>query len=261
MTLEAAGGRLELARDLDARSGWQLSIGGVAHSYVDLDDPTHLEFEYVQWIGAVLDAVAPPGAPLDTVHVGGGAGTLARYVAATRPASRQVVLEADPVVADLARERLGLRRSARLRVRTVDGRRGLRSLARGAWDVVIRDAFVGAAIPEHLVTAEFALEVRAALRPDGVYVANLADRAPFAGSRREAATLLSVWAWAVLLAEPATLRKRRGGNVVLAASDRPLPVAALSRAAAAGPVPARVLDTDEVRRFAGDAPSWHDGQA
>ena len=96
-------GQAELLRDLDRPNGWLLNVNGVAQSYVDLDDPTHLEFDYVRRIGDVVDCVAEQGHPLDVVHIGGGACTLPRYIAATRPGSRQLVLEADGPLVELVR--------------------------------------------------------------------------------------------------------------------------------------------------------------
>ncbi len=83
-----------------------LLVGGVPQSYVDLDEPRHLELEYVRRLGHLIDLAAPPGAPLRVLHLGGGALTLARYVAATRPGSPQLAVESDPRVAALVRRRL-----------------------------------------------------------------------------------------------------------------------------------------------------------
>src|SRR5436309_4208111 len=84
-------GYAELVGDPDRPQGWTLLLDGTAQSHVDLDDPTHLEFEYVRRLAHVADLAAAPTAPLRVLHLGGGAWTLARYVAATRPASPQWV--------------------------------------------------------------------------------------------------------------------------------------------------------------------------
>ena len=65
-----------------------LLIDGVPQSHVDLEDPGYLDFEYVRRIGHVIDEAAPAGQPLRVLHLGAGALTLARYVAATRPGRR-----------------------------------------------------------------------------------------------------------------------------------------------------------------------------
>src|SRR5690606_19354878 len=39
-----AGGEVELLRDLDRPDGWMIVVNGVPQSYVDLSDPTYLDF-------------------------------------------------------------------------------------------------------------------------------------------------------------------------------------------------------------------------
>ena len=36
-------------------SGFELEVDGTPQSHVDLDDPTHLHFEYIARMGAVID--------------------------------------------------------------------------------------------------------------------------------------------------------------------------------------------------------------
>src|SRR5215469_17548436 len=82
-----ADGPVELLSDLDRPRAWMLLAGGVPQSHVDLDDPRHLELEYMRRLGHLIDLAAPAGKPLRVLHLGGGGLTLARYVAATRPGS------------------------------------------------------------------------------------------------------------------------------------------------------------------------------
>ncbi|RKS77561.1 methyltransferase family protein [Motilibacter peucedani] len=251
----------ELLRDLDVDNGWVLLIDGVPSSYVDLDAPTHLGFEYMAWIAGILDSLAPAGAPLDTVHVGGGACSMARYVAATRPKSRQLVLELDPKLIELSRDLLSLRRTPLLRTKARDGREGLRKEPAASADVVVRDAFDGLAVPAHLTTTGFLAEAKRVLRPGGAYVANLSGRAPFVEARREAATALHSFAHVTLHSEPSVLRGRRNGNVIITASDAPLPLDALLRRAAGGAAQARVLVGDRLTDFVGTAAPYEDPPA
>ncbi len=243
-------GRAELVPDGDGQRGWTLLVNGVPSSHVDLDDPTRLDFEYVRWFADAVDVLAPAGEPLRVTHLGGAGCTFARYVAATRPGSRQVVLEVDAAVLELAKRAFGLRSGPRLRLRVADARAGLADLPDGGQDVVVRDAFSGASVPSHLTTAEFLVEVRRVLAPGGLYLANLADNPKLALARREAATALASFAHVALVAEPGHLNGRRYGNVVLAGSDADLPEAALVRRLASGAVRARLLDTGEVSAFA-----------
>jgi len=219
--------------DPDRPAGRVLLLDDLRHSYVDLDDPRHLEFAYTRWIGDVLDGLAPAGAPLDAVFVGGGGFTLPRYLAATRPGSRSRVLEVDPELVGLVRDRLGLRTGPDLRVRTGDARVTLRDEPAGSADVVVGDAFGGRSIPWHLATAEFVADVRRVLRPDGVYLLNVIDAGELALLRAEAATLLDAFAGVALVAEAEPRTAGGGpaaGNLVLLASERPLPEAVRSGA-------------------------------
>jgi spermidine synthase len=223
----------------------------VPQSYVDLDEPEHLEFAYVRLVGDVLDLLAPelPGR-LDTLHLGGGACTLARYVAATRPGSRQLVVEVDAGLADLVRTQLG---TAGFRLRVGDAREVLTGLPDGGSDAVVGDVFVGAALPPHTSTVEHVSEVRRVLRAGGTYVVNVADGPPLPFARACAATLLAVFPHVVLLADPGVLRGRRFGNVVLAGSAVPLPVDGLRRRAARAAGTARVVAGEDLRAFTGGA--------
>src|SRR5689334_1167082 len=103
-------------------SGRLLFLGGIECSYVDLADPRHLEFSYIRRIADLVDLFRPARAPIEAVHIGGGGCTLPRYIAATRPRSRQLVYEKDAGLVELIRKYLGLRTSPQLRVRIGDAR-------------------------------------------------------------------------------------------------------------------------------------------
>ena len=85
----------KLIRDLAYARAYTLRVGRTDQSYVDLDDPRRLEFDYLEQIAVVVDSCAPRGEAIRTVHIGGAAMSLARYVAATRPRSAQLVFEPD----------------------------------------------------------------------------------------------------------------------------------------------------------------------
>lgn len=241
-------------------AGRMLFLDGHESSYVDLADPTHLEFGYVRRIGDVLDLAFPPRRPIEVLHIGGGGFTLPRYVAATRPRSRQQVYELDGGLVQLARDHLGLRPTPGLKVRVGDARTRIEERPDASADVVVGDAFSGVVVPQHLATLEFAEQVRRVLRPGGIYVLNVIDCPPLRVSRAEAATLLAAFDHLVLTADRDLLRSRDAGNVVFVASSAPLPQADLARAAARGPLPEDLLDRAEVVRFAGDAPVVRDGE-
>ncbi|MFD7402634.1 spermidine synthase [Streptomyces sp. NPDC059866] len=247
------GGLAQLIPDRDRARAWTLLIDGAPQSHVDLDDPVYLSFEYQRRLGHVVDLAAPPGKPLQAVHLGGGALTLARYVAATRPRSTQQVVERDAPLVQLVRRELPLAPNARIRVRSTDAREGLGKVPDGWADLVVADVFSGARTPAHLTSTEFLDEVRRALRPGGLYAANLADGPPLAHLRGQIATAAARFAELALVADPAVLRGKRFGNAVLVASDHPLPLAELTRRAASDPHPARVEHGRTLTDFTGGA--------
>ncbi|MFB7937028.1 spermidine synthase [Streptomyces sp. NPDC056049] len=247
------GGLAELIPDRDRPRAWTLLVDGAPQSHVDLDDPAALTFEYQRRLGHVADLAAPPGRPLQAVHLGGGAFTLARYVAATRPRSTQQVVEIDEPLVRLVRRALPLDPGARIRVRATDARAGLAKVPDGWADLIIADVFRGARTPAHLTSTEFLDEVRRALRPGGTYAANLADGPPLAHLRGQIATAAAVFPELALIADPTVLRGRRFGNAVLVASDRPLPVAELTRRVATDPHPGRVEHGRPLADFTGGA--------
>ncbi|MEU5654653.1 fused MFS/spermidine synthase [Streptomyces sp. NPDC047737] len=247
------GGLAELVPDRERPRGWTLLMDGAPQSHVDLDDPSYLSFEYQRRLGHVIDLAAPPGRPLQVVHLGGGAFTLARYVAASRPRSTQQIAEIDAALVQFVRRELPLDPQARIRVRSVDARAGLAKVPDGWADLVIADVFSGARTPAHLTSAEFLADVRRALRPGGQYAANLADGPPLAHLRGQIATAASLFPELALAADPAVWRGRRFGNAVLVASDLPVAVAELTRRIASDPHPGRVEQGRALVDFTGGA--------
>ncbi|MGP3975416.1 spermidine synthase [Streptomyces sp. 8N114] len=237
---QVGGGTASLVPDPDRPHAWSLLLDEAPQSHVDLADPTRLGFEYQRRLGHLVDLLAPPGRPAQVVHLGGGALTLARYVAATRPRSTQQVIEVDEELTRLVREHLPLERGWRIRVRSGDAREGLGRLPEGWADLVIADVFSGARTPAHLTSVEFLHEVRRVLRPGGWYAANIADGAPLRHLRAQIATAGAVFPERCVLADPAVLRGRRFGNSVLLAAEGELPVAELTRRTAGDPHPGRV---------------------
>ncbi|MDH6119155.1 fused MFS/spermidine synthase [Kitasatospora sp. GAS204B] len=249
---ETAFGTAKLMPDLDDEGGWLLTLDGTPQSYVDLAEPGHLEFEYTQRLGHLADTLAPEGRALAVLHLGGGALTLPRYLAASRPGSRQQVAEADGPLVELVREVLPWP-EPEITVTVGDARDVLAGTAPGSLDLVIADVFQGSRTPAHLTSTEFVRHVAAALRPDGTYAANLADSAPLDFARAQAATVREVFPHSCLIAEPSVLRGRRYGNLLLIGSPAPLPVEPLARRLAGDPFPARLVDGAELRRLVGPA--------
>ncbi|WUH95315.1 fused MFS/spermidine synthase [Streptomyces sp. NBC_00433] len=256
-------GTARLLPDVDRDRAWLLTVDGAPQSYVDLDAPRHLEFEYVRRIAYAVEAAFGPGEPLDAVHLGGGAMTLARWLAVERPGSRQQVVEADRRLAALVAEVLPLPDPA-VTVDVADARAWLADAGAAGADLVVADVFGGSRVPAALTSVEFVRDALRVLRPDGVYLANIADAAPFAFLRSQLATVRAALAEGgdlCLMAEPGVLRGRRYGNAVLVASRRPLPVEELSRLCAGDAFPARVVHGSDLSRMTGGARPVDDASA
>jgi len=232
-------------------SGFELIVDETPQSHVDLDDPTHLHFEYIVRMGAVIDQL--PAGALTAVHLGAGALTIPRYIEATRPGSRQQVIEWEAPLATLVREHLPLPRGASIRIRIGDAREGAQKLPAamaGACDLIVSDVYSGAQTPAHLTSVEFYTELRELLAPTGVLLVNVADGPGLAFARRQVATIAHVLPEVALLADTQVLKGRRFGNLVIAASASPLPTEWLPRMLAAGPHPAKIAQDAEVDAFA-----------
>jgi spermidine synthase len=235
-------------------SGRVLMLDTLRHSYVDLADPTHLEFEYVRAIAAVADVVAPPGEPFSALHIGGGGLTVPRYLAEVRPGTKSLVIEVDPGVVAIDRDQLALETSDLLRVRVADGRVGLAEEPGGTRDLVVGDAFGGLSVPWQLTTREALDLVDAALTDDGVYVVNLIDHPPLDFVRAELATLQAVFPHVLLLARAPVLAGEDGGNLVAVASRSPLPVEEIAARLTGHDLAWHLAEGPLLDAFVGDAP-------
>lgn len=253
-------GSVELRSDSD---GVMLLIDGVESSHLDLEDPEHLVFEYMQQMMAVLAATHPPDevTTLRAIHLGGAGCALARAIDARWPEPRQLAFEIDAELARLVREWFDLPRAPRLRIRVGDARSELASVHEASADVVVRDAFADRWVPDHLRTLEFTTMVAQRLRPDGLYLANLADSPPLRAARREAATVCAVFPHVIAIGESPVLKGRRYGNVVLAASQQPVERTGLARALRSLPVPAALIGEAEIADFVASSTPFTDPPA
>lgn len=259
-----SGLHAELRHDRFVPGAYELIVDGTPQSHVNLDDPTDLFFEYVRRMGHVIDQLGMPGQPITALHLGAGAFTIPRYIEATRPGSRQQVLELERGLVELVRSQLPLPAGASIRVRYGDARETLGRLPaglQGAADLLVVDIFGGARIPAHVTSHEFYALASRFLAPSGVMLVNVADGAGSAFSRGQVATVQSVLEHVAVLAEPQVLKGRRYGNFVIVASAEPLPLEWMPRLLAGGPHPAAVVHGRELRDWMAGAPVVHDADA
>ncbi len=259
-TIEVDGGTAELVPDPRRPHGWVLMLEGVAQSYVDLDDPSHLEFEYVRRVANVIDTLGRPKSALKTLHLGGGGMTIPRYIADTRAGSEQTVIERDPGLALLVHRRLPLRPDAGIEVRITDGRTAIETEPDDAYDLIVADAYEGAAMPKDMTSVEYVRQVARVLRPSGAYVVNVTDIPILAFTRMQAAAMRDTFADVCVVAEIGMLRGRKFGNVVLAATPQAggLRTREMSKPRPGEPAPAKVVHGDALSAFIGGAEAMRD---
>lgn len=208
-------------------SGRTLLLDRVRNSYVDLDDPTYLEFRYIELIVDIIEVEGPDG-PVDTVSIGGGGFTLPGYIEHTRPGSDNTVLEIDAELVEIGRAELAL--TDDIDVVVDDARISIREVPDAHAEIVIGDAYSGTSVPWHLTTVEFTEEIARILAPDGVYAMNVIDYDDLDFVRSEAATLLEVFPEVALFAPPRYLTGEAGGNYILVASQIGIDVAGIEAA-------------------------------
>jgi MFS family permease len=193
------------------------------NSEIDPQHPSYLGFGYEHWIAEAITAIEPAKTPLDAVFVGGGAFTLSRWLAATRPGSRSNTLEVDGELVEFDRKEFGLHTSPDLRATVGDARLTMQDEPTASANVIVGDAFSSRTVPWQLMTTEWLRDVRRVLRPDGLYALNMIDYPPLKLLRAEAATLLTAFANIRLITGASASGKPAGGNAVLLASNGPLP--------------------------------------
>lgn len=262
--LRLSGFRAVVEPDRWIPDSYTLVVDGTPQSHVNLEDPSQLFFEYVQRMGHVIDRLRLPGEPITALHLGAGALTLPRYIEATRPGSRQQVIELESDLVDLVRRELPWSRQASLRIRYGDAREVMGRLPaglRGAVDLLVVDVFAGARTPAHVTSVEFYREAVSLLAADGIVLVNIADGPGLAFARGQAATLRSVTDDVAALAEAQVLKGRRFGNVVLVGSPSPLPLDWMPRLLAGGPHPAKVVTGRELENWIAGAPVVTDATA
>jgi spermidine synthase len=264
VVLARSGYRAVIEPDRWVPGSFTLVVDGTPQSHVNVENPAELFFEYIQRMGHVIDQLKLPGEPITAVHLGAGAFTLPRYIEATRPGSRQQVVELESDLVDFVRAHLPWSSRAQIRVRHGDAREVVAKFPpglRGSVDLLVIDIFSGARTPSHVTSLEFYRSAVSLLADDGVVLVNVADGPGLTFARGQASTLASVVADVAVLAETQILKGRRFGNIVLVGSQKPLPLEWMPRLLAGGPHPSKVVAGAELRDFIAGAPIVTDATA
>ena len=152
---------------VDMRFG--LSRNAPRQSSIYLEDPSHLVLPYTR---AMLAGVFVQPDPQRILLIGLGGGALNRFVSTAFPNAEMTTVEIDPVVLELARDKMGYQPGQHETVVVSDGRTFLRNNP-SKYDWIFVDAYGGGAVPPHLKTKEFYELLRARLNPQGVAILNI----------------------------------------------------------------------------------------
>ena len=228
-----------------ARDGaFTLELNQVPSSYFVLGAPRVLGFDYMEWIAALLRAHFSTDSPPPVfLHLGGAGCSLARYCADVWKGSRQVVVDVDPALLELARERCDVPPDIEFVVG--DARAELRQA-----DAIIRDVFAGPTVPRHVTTKEFFTR---AASLGGLYIANIGDRQELPESRAELAGMLEAFPCVGAVSTREMLGGRSYGNIVVYGAEHPLDIDRLGL-----PDSAEHRGTEWVRQCVGNTPPRHD---
>ena len=200
--------------------GFTLEVNDVPSSYIVLGAPEVLTYDYMEWLADVV-AEAGDGSSFTSTHLGAAACVLPSYFH-QRWGGEHTAVEVDGALADLVRWAF----EPAVPIVVAEARAYTHALTAGSQDVIVRDVFAGPATPRPLTTVEFFRAAHAALKPGGLYIANVGDRHGLPEAHAELAGMREVFAHVAAVAKQDMLDGRAYGNIVLAGSDRPLPLGA-----------------------------------
>lgn len=169
-----------------------LFIDKLLHSYVSVEDPTLLVYDYQHVVADLATHLAGQSPQPRALFVGGGGYTMPRYLDAVQPQTTVEVIEIDPKVTSVVSEHFWLNKETLIVTYNEDARMVVPRLAPGQYDLIVGDAFHDVSIPFHLTTREFNEDIAALLKAHGIYVVNVIDRLHSGGFLRAFVTTLQV---------------------------------------------------------------------
>ena len=160
----------------DGRKVRTLVLDSLVHSFVDVRDPTYLEYSYEKVFADLATYVGGSNPDMRVLFIGGGGYTMPRFLEVKYPRSSLEVIEIDPEVTEVVFEYLGLWRDTSIVTYNEDARTKIQELRPGSYDLIIGDAFNDVSVPYHLTTLEFNELVKSMLTPEGMYAINVVDK-------------------------------------------------------------------------------------
>ncbi len=153
-----------------------LLLDYLIHGYVDLNDPSYLNYSYEKVYAEVANIFVGYKTEVAALFLGGGTYTFPRWVQWRWPSAICDVAEIDPLVLKANHEALGLDRKTTIRTYLMDARMAVDKLPLARrYDLILGDAFTDLSVPHHLTTVEFQRKLAERLKPHGVFMQNLID--------------------------------------------------------------------------------------
>jgi spermidine synthase len=149
-------------------------LDNLIHSYVCLEDPLHIEYEYERIYSDVLKWKFKKDENFKSLTIGGGGYTFPRYMEVVYPKAQIDVVEIDPEVTNIVYKHLGLSADTRIKSYNTDGRWFVMN-CKEKYDLIFTDAYNDLSIPYHLTTKEFAAQLKSILNPAGIIMSNIID--------------------------------------------------------------------------------------
>jgi spermidine synthase len=144
------------------------------HSYVSLNNPLHIEYEYERIYADVLKWKFKKNTGFKSLTIGGGGYTFPRYMEISYPNAHVDVVEIDPQVTKIVYGQLGLPHNTKITTYNTDGRWYVMN-CKDKYDLVFTDAYNDLSIPYHLTTKEFAEEIKGIMKPNAILMSNIID--------------------------------------------------------------------------------------
>lgn len=201
-----------------------LGLDKLIHSYVNLEDPTFLKYDYLKVFSEIVKYALQPNPKPSVLHLGGGGYSFPRYMEAVYPGSMNNVVEIDPAVTEVTYEELGLSRETSIRTHNQDARLFLnRQNTENKYDFIVGDVFNDKSTPYHLTTLEFDRLVKANMNEGGIYLINIIDNYEHGKYMPSVIfTLKKVFNHVYLISPGFDINLVVYGTFVIAATDRPI---------------------------------------
>ncbi|HOJ42671.1 MAG TPA: fused MFS/spermidine synthase [Syntrophorhabdaceae bacterium] len=151
-----------------------LILDNLIHSYVALNNPYHIEYEYERIYSDVLKWKFKKDERFKSLTIGGGGYTFPRYMEVYYPNADIDVVEIDPEVTKIVYSHLGLPKNTRIRSFNEDGRWYVMN-CKEKYDLIFTDAYNDLSIPYHLTTKEFLQQLKDIMKPNGLLMSNIID--------------------------------------------------------------------------------------